>query len=319
MKRSTKLVAVVATAFYFGAVDSASAGWNNVFQTTCHCRKQTSSSFFAPAPAACPTVTYKQRVFYQPVTTYKREFYNETVTTYRTSYHWEPVTTYRYTSYYDPCTGCCQQVATPRTSFRLRSQCNPVQSCVQRCRLVPVTEMRASYYLEPVVACAPACPPPCSDPSPAPAINESGPDGSPQRMPQINEGVSSDGGSNLLPRTNIGGQQSRSKAAPPQPKPPVKSRPDRVASFDKNSGHIQGAVVFDDRITPRGNAKILFVSVEKNGPQESLQTDELGRFSTNLATGDWLMYVPNKDGKPEFHTRLTVLPADDRLVTVVSR
>jgi hypothetical protein len=316
MKRSTKLVAVFATVFYFGAVDSALAGWNNAFQTTCNsCKQRTSSSFFAPAPTACPTVTYQQRTYYQPVTTYKRETFTEAVTSYRTSYHWEPVTSYRYTSYYDPCTGCCQQVATPRTSYRLRSQCNPVVSYVQRCRLVPVTEMRASYYLEPVITYAqPACPPPCSD-SPTPQINESGTNGAPQRMPQINEGVSSDGG-NLLPKQNIGGQQSRSKFTPPPVKNP---RPERTASFDKNRGAIQGSVVFSDRITPRGNAKILFVNVEKNGPQESVQTDELGRFSTQLETGDWLMYVPGKDGKPEFHTRLTIQPADDRLVTVVSR
>src|SRR5207248_8503792 len=107
---------------------------------------------------------YVQRCYYQPVTTYKQETYLEPVTTYRTSYYWEPVTSYRYTSYYDPCTGCCQQVATPCTSYSLRSQCNACQSYVQRCRMVPCTEMRKSFYLEPVVTYHD----PCGNPIPGP-------------------------------------------------------------------------------------------------------------------------------------------------------
>src|SRR4029079_13168743 len=82
-------------------------------------------------------------------------------TTYRTSYYWEPVTRYRYTSYYDPCTGCCQQVCTPCTSYYMRSKCNAVCSYVQRCRMVPCTEMRRSFYLEPVVTYSDPCANPC--------------------------------------------------------------------------------------------------------------------------------------------------------------
>src|SRR5688572_9143050 len=162
MRRTTRTAVVLALGCLAGGAADASAAWNNVFQTTACCGESTRSSFFAPAPApCCPTVTYVQRCYYQPVTTYKTETYYEPVTTYRTSYYWEPVTRYRYTSYYDPCTGCCRQVCTPCTSYCMRTRCNAVCSYVQRCRMVPCTEMRQSFYLEPVLTCPDPCPDPC--------------------------------------------------------------------------------------------------------------------------------------------------------------
>src|SRR5206468_9348363 len=72
----------------------------------------------------------------------------------------------RYSSYYDPCTCQYQQVACPTTCYRLRSQCCPVQSWVQRCCQVPVTTYRQCSYWEPVTTCCapPACPPQYSTP-----------------------------------------------------------------------------------------------------------------------------------------------------------
>src|SRR5207249_5277461 len=120
------------------------AAWCNVFQATCfHCRhKATSSYYYAPSaccPQPCPppcTTSYVQRCYYQPVTTYQTRTYYEPITTYRTSYYYEPVTSYRYSCYYDPCTCSYQQVATPCTSYQLKSQCCPVQSWVARCTQV---------------------------------------------------------------------------------------------------------------------------------------------------------------------------------------
>src|SRR5262249_35569805 len=123
------------------------AAWCNVFQVCCaNCGGQSQSSFVAADPCnPCPpptqvcTTQYVQRCYYQPVTCYQTRTYYEPVTTYRTSYYWEPVTSYRYSSYYDPCTCQYQQVACPTTCYRLRSQCCPVQSWVQRCCQVPAT------------------------------------------------------------------------------------------------------------------------------------------------------------------------------------
>src|SRR5712692_9661680 len=148
------------------------AAWCNVFQATCFHRQRATASYYAPTGCCdpCPqpcapqcTTCYVQRCYYQPVTTYQTKTYYEQVTTYRTSHYYEPVTSYRYSCYYDPCTCSYQQVACPTTCYRLRSQCCPVQSWVQRCSQVPVTTYRQSCYWEPVTSCctpaAPACPP----------------------------------------------------------------------------------------------------------------------------------------------------------------
>jgi hypothetical protein len=314
MKPEMRFVAIVVFGCLVGGADTASAAWNNVFQTCCHnCRSNTSSSFFAPAPCptTCATITYQQRCFYQPVTTYKTESYMEPVTTYRTSFFFEPVTTYRYTSYYDPCTCSCKQVCTPVTSYRLRSQCNAVQSYVQRCRLVPVTEMRQSFYLEPVITySSPACPPNTPTISETPSITP--PINPRERMPQIKEGQ--DMNERIDPQ---GIKESRNRAFPP---PPVKNlRLDKTASLEKNSGKIEGTVVFEDRITPRSDAKLLFVSATDRGSQFTANTNEIGQFGVTLPSGDWLMYVTDQNGKSDFHSKLTIQRMDDRVVTVVSR
>ena len=133
-------------------------------------------------------------------------------------------------------------------------------------------------------------------------------------MPRISEG---EGTGDKLGPQNI--PESRSNRAFPPP-PPIKNpRPDKTASLDKKSGNLQGTVVFDDRITPRSGAKLLFVNADKNGEQETLNTNELGQFATALPKGNWLMYVTNANGKPEFHSKLAIQPLDDRVVTIVSR
>src|SRR5438552_10288178 len=155
-------------------VSPTQAAWNNVFQVCCDaCGGQPAVSAYAPDPCCnpCPqpvcTTRYVARCYYQPVTTYQSKSYYEAVTTYRTSYYYEPVTSYRYSCYYDPCTCCYQQVACPQTCYRLRSQCCPVQSWVQRCCQVPVTTYQRSFYWEPVTSCctpAPCCPTSCPTP-----------------------------------------------------------------------------------------------------------------------------------------------------------
>jgi len=318
MRNTTLMAFALATGWLAVGVADASAAWNNAFQVT-SCRRGP-SSYYAPAPAPCcpPTVSYVQRCYYQPVTTYKQETYLEPVTTYRTSYFWEPVTTYRYTSYYDPCTGCCQQVATPCRSYSLKSQCNAVQSYVQRCRMVPVTEMRKSFYLEPVVTYSNPCPPPCPNPCPngpgipGAGIAESAPTippagiGEPGRSPGAGINESSEPPRN--PRSN---DMSRPKTLIPA----TPLRADRVAS--RVNGRLQGQVVRDDRITPRANATLRFVN--ENDDEVVAKADRTGRFAIELPAGEWTLYSPGVDGKPEFHSTVLVKNADDRRVTVVSR
>ena len=189
MRPLTGLVWGCALAALTAGAGSARAGWNNVFQVCCHkCRSAPApvAAYYAapapvaaayadpccpaPCPAPCPQTTcttrYVQRCYYQPVTCYRTSTYYQPVTTYRTSYYYEPVCTYRYSCYYDPCTCSYQQVATPVTSYRLRSQCCPVTSYLQRTCLQPVTSYRQVTYYEPVTTCctttpgAPVCAPP---------------------------------------------------------------------------------------------------------------------------------------------------------------
>jgi hypothetical protein len=297
-----------------GAAD-ASAAWNNVFQATCGGRSSR-SYYFAPPPApCCPSVSYVQRCYYQPVTTYKTESYFEPITTYRTSYYWEPVTSYRYTSYYDPCTGCCQRVATPCTSYYLRSRCNAVQSYVQRCRMVPVTEMRKSYYLEPVVT---HCPDPCANPCPpaSAGIVESPGTIPPARIGEGNgrpgAGINESSEPPRIKRQDI--QESSPRKVGPVPVRPL--RADRVASL-LGTGRLQGHVVFDDRFTPRPNTTLRFINDEDE--VVIAKADQTGRFAVELEAGEWTLYVPGTAGKPEYHSTVRVRKSDDRKVTVVSR
>jgi hypothetical protein len=308
MRRTTRMALLALGLLVFGSSD-AFAGWNNVFQTTCCGGRSTRSSFFAPepAPACCPQtqVNYVQRCYYQPVTTYKMETYQEPVTTYKTSYYWEPVTRMRYTSYYDSCSGCCQRVATPTTSYYLRSQCNAVQSYVQRCRMVPVTEMRKSYYMEPVVTYSSPC---CDSPTsigngPTPGVAESGEgfrSGESREPPKI-------------PKTDIPNSNTRPSREPVSK--PI--RMDRMTGNDR-SGRLQGTLVRDDRITPRSNGSLKFVS-EKTGEHMVAKADSGGRFAIDLPAGEWTIYTPGNDGKQAFHSTLMVKNDDRRNVTVVSR
>ena len=316
-------IAVLTVGCLVGEVDTASAAWNNVFQASCRsCRSNT--SYYAPAPscdpcpAPCPTISYRQRCCYQPYTAYRQQTVMEPVTTYKTSYYWDPVTTYRYTSYYDPCTGCCQQVATPCTSYRLRSQCNACQSYVQRCQMVPYTAYRQSCYMEPVVTYAPpACPTPCPTPCPTSPIGAGVQEGvqSQPGLPDIDRrplpGVS-EGPDRTLPPQNI---PNNRRVTPSESKSPT--RMDRIAS--NSNGRLQGMVVSDDRITPKGGARITFASGSKRDTQFSAQADSTGRFAVELPAGEWDLYMTARDGKPVFHSQIVVKNNDQRLVTVVSR
>ncbi len=313
MKRTSLMAAALALGFIACGAGDASAAWNNVFQTTCCGGNTSSSSFFAPqAPACAPQVSYVQRCYYQPVTSYKTETFYDPVTTYKTSYYWEPCTKMRYTSYYDPCTGCAQNVATPVTSYSLKSKCNAVQSYVQRCRMVPVTEYRRSYYMEPVM-CQAACDPcgggncpggNCGVPGTAPAAgvteNPAGP-----------AGVQSGEPPRRIPPAGI--PESATKPSTTS----QKFRPDRVASFNNDSGRLQGSVVRDDRITPRPNATLTFTA--EAGKAVKAQTDFNGRFMVELPAGEYTLTVPGADGKPVYHSMVNVKNADNRLVMVVSR
>ena len=346
------LVGIVAVGLLAVEAGSASAAWNNVFQTTIfgRWRQQTTSYYVAPvvtfaSPVACCTpcptpcpppqpvcsTSYVQRCYYQPVTTYQTQSYYEPVTTYRTSYYYEPVTSYRYSMYYDPCTCSYQQVATPTTSYQLRAQNCPVQSWVQRCASVPVTSYQKSCYYEPQTTCctpsvgAPvATAPPMMTPPPPPNVEQR----STPPPPQINE--KRDGNTfdrQYYPPTNNGTSYTPPSWQPsnfppavrpitPSPSvPPV--RLDRIVTGPDST--VEGQVVRSDN-SPRPNARLLFVNATNGAERKRVIANSVGRFHVTLYTGSWLVYADNPDGTQSFHSRIEVTPQPSQSrIMLVSR
>ncbi len=314
-------IAVLTVGWLVASAEPASAAWNNVFQPTCNSCRSNTSYYAPPSTGGCPTISYRQRSYYQSYTAYRMESYYEPITRYRRSFYWEPVTRYSYTTYYDPCSGCPQQVCTPHTSYRLRSQCNAVQSYVQRCHMVPYTAYRQSCYYEPVVtysapACPSACPSACPTcPTASPSVSEPPSTLPPQNIPDPNrKALPNVSEENNIPRQNL--PNTRNK----QTQPNIAGAPvrmDRIASY--RNGRIQGTVVADDRITPLGGTQIFFASVQRKGEQIAAQADPTGRFQVELPAGEWNLYTTGANGKAVYHSQISVHNNDQRLVTLVTR
>jgi hypothetical protein len=283
------------------------------------------------------------------VTTYRTSFYTEPVTTYRTSYFYEPVTTYRYSCHFDPCTCSYQQVATPCTSFRLRSQCCPVTSYLQRCCLQPVTSYRQVTYFEPQTTCcttttgAPVAAIPAAPAQPVvpsqpivpsqpgvapPSVGEQrsiqpltptpgAPNVSEGHEPPLSDGTRYQRNPNLNKVIDNSYRQPQLGApipvSPPQ-KPNV--RLDRVASLPSTT--LQGQVVSSDQIA-QANARVLFISADPQRVQRGATADTTGRFKVSLTSGGWLVYVYGADGKPVFNRRVEVTGKESQLVKLVNR
>jgi hypothetical protein len=81
---------------------------------------------------------------------------------------------------------------------------------------------------------------------------------------------------------------------------------------------VEGQVVRDDR-APAAGAKVMFVSVDRQGSQQSVTADARGQFRVTLASGAWLVYVHGADGKPVFHSKIELRGEETRQVTLVSR
>src|SRR5205809_7423721 len=337
------ITGAVALGLLLLAPSAAPAAWNNVFQVTCHgCRRPAVSAYVAPAPvvaaapACCPQqVQYVQRSMYTPVTTYEPVCTSVPVQSNYTSYYWEPVRSYTYSSYYDPCTCTCQGVATPGTSYRLRSQCNSVTNSAQRISYRPVTTYRQSCYLEAVpvnpccptggpapvpVGAAPAGPlvavpqpgmtPPLNLQTPEPALNE-------QRTlpnagtppPALGEDRSYYG--NTIPP--LTGQSLRPVPFAPTPVPNIPVRPGQIALRPTTNGPASpSGQVGANNFTPRGGAQMVFVSAQKRDVRLAATADTAGRFQVDLPAGGWYVYLAGADGRTTYHSQLTVKPSENR-------
>jgi hypothetical protein len=261
----------------------------------------------------------------------------------RTSYYYEPVTSYRYSCYYDPCTCTTQQVATPVTSYQLRSKCCPVQTWVQRCAQVPVTTYRKSCYLEPKTTCCTTTtgaliPAPCNDVVQAGAVGVAPAPGNPPSVianPPPSNPPGGTGAPPIIDRTApqgpTNGGMSRTDSqrfavpaaqpqwqapatTPPAPRPHPQVQLDRIVYGPES--FVEGQVVRNDQ-SPRPNVGVIFVSAD-NGKRQSVTANGAGRFQVNLASGNWLVYVQNRDGAAQFHSRLNVQDQQTARITLVN-
>lgn len=293
---------------------TANGGWNNVFTLTCCDSPPASTSYSVPAatPATdCEPqarVSYVQRCYYQPETSYRTESYYVPVKQNVKSYYYEPVTSYKYSSYYDPCSGCCQKIATPTTSYVMKEKCNSVTRWVEQSRVVPVTSYKAVTMYTPVVT---YYYPPVSNPSAfkipvAPRVDESRTAPPAPVIP---------GETEKIPSPNvptIPGSQPRV-----MPSKPTTTSNAYTASRAKAS--LRGEVVKNDRITPRTGTKVIFLNAADSSIREETVTNAIGEFDVNLPAGEWFVYLGNGDGNAVFHKKLSVRSDDVRDVTLVSR
>ncbi|MBA4066955.1 MAG: hypothetical protein C0501_25255 [Isosphaera sp.] len=310
---TTRLVALTAAAA-LGTAGDAAAAWNNVFQVCCNDRPRASFSAPAPCPDPCPQpcpqpevrVSYVQRCYYQPVTEMVSRSFYEPVTRNVTSYFYEPVTSYRYSTYYDPCTGCPQRVCTPVTSYRLRSQCNAVTSYVLRTAMYPVTTLRPVTVQQPVVSYyyppgSSSFAPPVLPPA-APRVEElrqNPPTVVPDRIPPADV-PTTPGMSNPRPGSN------------------VKLRPEKTVSRS-SLVTVRGEVTLPDQLTPRANARLVFVDADNADRKELVTANAYGEFDARLPAGTWYLYLGGDGGRATYHKQLTLGDRDTYDYKVVSR
>jgi hypothetical protein len=110
--------------------------------------------------------------------------------------------------------------------------------------------------------------------------------------------------------------------APAAPKAPVVPKYDRI-TFDTPSTspsfNVSGQVVTQSTNYPKAGARLLFVSEAATGRQETATTDDAGRFRLTLATGGWLVYVRDEQGRAIFQSRVNVKENESQQVRLVSR
>ncbi|MCI0457134.1 MAG: carboxypeptidase-like regulatory domain-containing protein, partial [Gemmataceae bacterium] len=221
---------------------------------------------------------------------------------------------YRYSCYFDPCTCSYQKVACPVTAYQLRAQCCPVQSWVQRCCSVPVTTYQRCSYWEPQTCCTDPCSNGCAVPNGGAAVVPPPPVGvqpSTPPPPIIDENLRKSGNGapptqqfygpgNAAPGSR---QPLPNGVAPFKPASPAPAaRPERIAALD---ARVQGQVV-NTTNSPLAGARVLFISANREAPNQTVTAGSGGRFQVNLPAGGWLVYVTGADGRHTFHSRIDV-------------
>ncbi len=287
----------------------AQAGWNSVAHLTCNEPRRTS---FKPVETTRPhTTEYESRSYFEPVTVMKKEIVQEPYDVKLKSYYWEPVESYVRRSYYDPCSGQCQQMDVPRTSYVKKEECRTETRYMEKVRMVPVQVQREVTETRPIYTYY------------GPVTKKYGPtiDRAPQteefrgqprmEMERKDNGV---GGYVPIPRTEL----PTSPASKFESKKPATSQT-RDTSFNALSTSLKktstGAAVFgevfkSDTITPATEAKVVFVNTNDLNDRVYATADTFGSFEATLPAGTWHVYGGPGSGKAELIGKLTTKDGD---------
>ena len=306
------------------------AGWNHVAQPVCNdgpvrrAFKPAADCNDCTAPPPKPTVNYETRTYYEPRTVMKAERYTEEVPVQVKSYVMEPVQSYTYRSYYDPCSGECQQVAVPRTSYVRKEECRTETRYLEKVRMVPVqveqeiTETRPVYtYYGPTVRKygpttngGPSGYAPSSDPyRGSPRVDESRgtypPIGNPG-LPTTPGGV---GMPKKMPEKEIQRIESKNTSD---------SRFNALStSAAKETGaKVYGEVLDGDGRTPVANAKLVFVSTADLSEKKYITADGFGGFDAKLPAGEWHVYAGAGTGTANYVSKFRVAAGDKQPLDV---
>jgi hypothetical protein len=287
----------------------AQAGWNSVAHLTCNEPRRSS---FKPVETTQPhTAQYESRSYYEPVTVMKKQIEEVPYEVKVKSYYWDPVETYVRRSYYDPCSGQCQQIDVPRTSYVRKEECRTETRYMEKVRMVPVQVQREVTETRPIYTYY------------GPVQRKYGPTiertptteefrGAP-RLEMERKGGGSDvnGGWVPIPGTNLPtspASKFESKkpttVTPPQPQSSFNAL---TTSMTKKS---TGAAVFgdvfkSDKATPATEAKVVFVNAADLNERVYATADAFGSFEATLPAGDWHVYGGPGTGKAELIGKLT--------------
>ncbi len=304
----------------------ALAGWNHVAQPAC-CDGPIRRAFKPAAdcapPAPRPTVNYETRTYYEPVTVMRQERYTEEVPVQVKSYYWEPVQSYTQRSYYDPCSGECQQIAVPRTSYVRKEDCRTETRYLEKVRMVPVQVEREVTETRPVYTYYGPMTKKYGPTTTGPSVDQY------RGAPRVEEGR---GGSTYAPIPGTSLPTGPGGVALPKKMPekdipkidgkgPPNTSDSRFNALSTSSGKAGGAKVYGevlagDRKSPVAKAKLVFVNTADLGEKKYITADGFGGFDAKLPAGEWHVYAGPGTGTADYVTKFRVADGDTQPLEV---
>jgi hypothetical protein len=111
---------------------------------------------------------------------------------------------------------------------------------------------------------------------------------------------------------------------PPAKLPPGPEQPNPATKMNRivlqtSPSQVHGLIV-NDKSAPRGDAKLVFVSVRNQAETRRTSADAAGSFRLVLSPGSWFVYLEQSDGTRSYHSRVEVEEqAQPVRITLVSR